>query len=161
VRKDWSRSAPSRLVFGPDVNRALRDIDWSSRHEQCGVIFGYGIDDVAVCRGMAKLNNVAKEPEHSYQFEPWEQAHTWERIEAMGLAVLGVWHTHPAGPVWPSETDLAYMQPWLLYPLLVPGQPLKVFKLRPMVYERADDSTYTEPAVHSQYDVVPWGLSGV
>jgi proteasome lid subunit RPN8/RPN11 len=87
--------------------------------ERCGVLFGVVDEDGAGwVAGSAELDNVHRDPMHHYEFSPRAQAKAWERIETWGYQVLAVWHTHPGGPTGPSETDLAYAQPWLLYPVI-------------------------------------------
>lgn len=109
------------VVMGAAVWEDLRvaGIDTAGL-ERCGVLVGGVADGVAYVTGCGELQNVAADPVHHYEFDPAQQAATWERAERWGYQVLGVWHTHPAGPEEPSETDLAYMTPWLLYPIIYP-----------------------------------------
>jgi proteasome lid subunit RPN8/RPN11 len=39
--------------------------------------------------------------------DPREQLRAFERIEAGGWDLLGIFHSHPAGPDHPSATDIA------------------------------------------------------
>jgi proteasome lid subunit RPN8/RPN11 len=124
--------ALSSVVMGAAVWEDLRvaGVDRAGL-ERCGVLVGGVADGVAYVTGCGELQHVAADPVHHYEFDPAQQAATWERAERWGYQVLGVWHTHPAGPEEPSETDLAYMTPWLLYPLVYPdgagGAAMRVF----------------------------------
>ncbi len=39
--------------------------------------------------------------------EPAEQLRAFDWIDSQGLDLLGIYHSHPAGPERPSETDIA------------------------------------------------------
>ncbi len=41
-----------------------------------------------------------------YRMEPRAQWRAFERIEAAGLELLGIYHSHPQGPDHPSPTDV-------------------------------------------------------
>jgi proteasome lid subunit RPN8/RPN11 len=42
-----------------------------------------------------------------YRMEPQEQIDAFNLIEAQGLELVGIYHSHPAGPPAPSMTDIA------------------------------------------------------
>jgi proteasome lid subunit RPN8/RPN11 len=42
-----------------------------------------------------------------YRMEPRAQWRAFQRIEAGGLDLLGIYHSHPNGPDRPSQTDIA------------------------------------------------------
>lgn len=145
------RGAPTRLRMGPGVFQDLAEAgkDWTEGKERCGILFGAVDEDgCAWAAGSAELLNASRDPWHAYEFEPLTQARAWARIEGWGYEVLGIWHTHPAGPEGPSGTDLAYAQPWFLYPVLWPNIEGVGFG----VYALADDEAgYREVP----YDVAP------
>lgn len=89
--------------------------------ERCGVVYGLVIGEEAWVAGSVQLGNVAADPAHNYEFDPEQQARIWHRVDQNGYEVLAIWHTHPEGPTGPSTTDVAFAQPWLLYPVLSPG----------------------------------------
>jgi proteasome lid subunit RPN8/RPN11 len=154
--------APNRLVLGPVIMVKLYGIVLERRGdiEQCGVLAGEvsGGGEAVVSR-MAQLQNVHRSPEVNYQFDAVEQAMAWEQAESAGCEVVAVWHTHPHGPMHPSETDVAYMQPWLLYPILTPGigrrVNMSVFRLRSLVYQADDGMGLGKPIEHSRWESVP------
>jgi proteasome lid subunit RPN8/RPN11 len=116
----YDGSTATALQVGLSVEQAMHMHGRSALpNEACGVLFGrYDEDGVAVVEGCARLANVSEDPAHTYRFDEGQQAEVWDAVRARGLEVLAVWHTHPSGPQGPSQSDLAYMQPWLLYPIL-------------------------------------------
>ena len=73
--------------------------------EACGVLAGeYGEDHSRVTAAHPTAN-VAETPEIRYYVDPEEQLAVIESIEDAGLDVVGFYHTHPAGPPRPSDTD--------------------------------------------------------
>lgn len=123
--------------MGPSVfqDLVIAGQDWSTGLERCGILFGTKDEaGEAYVAGCAELENVAADPAHNYEFEASAQAKAWSRVERWGYEVLGIWHTHPSGPQGPSQTDLAYAQPWFVYPVLWPrpeGYALQVYVLDP------------------------------
>ena len=74
--------------------------------EVCGVLAGRA-GARAVVTGVHRVENVAAHPRTAYELDPPELLATVERIEAAGDAVVGFYHSHPAGPGGPSVTDRA------------------------------------------------------
>ncbi|QKY21934.1 M67 family metallopeptidase (plasmid) [Halolamina sp. CBA1230] len=73
--------------------------------EACGVLAGeYGEAESTVLEAHP-TENAADTPEIRYYIDPEEQLAVIEEIEDSGLDVVGFYHTHPAGPTQPSETD--------------------------------------------------------
>jgi proteasome lid subunit RPN8/RPN11 len=74
-------------------------------NEVCGILAGdYGGDETTVTAAHP-AENVADRPEIRYYIDPEEQFEIVEAIEAEGLEVAGFYHSHPAGPSHPSDTD--------------------------------------------------------
>ena len=42
-----------------------------------------------------------------FVMDPYEQLRAFDQIESRGLELLGIFHSHPAGPETVSQTDLA------------------------------------------------------
>jgi len=75
--------------------------------EVCGVLGGtHGTDEshAAVAR---RAENAAAAPRTRYEIDPAEQFALMAAIEDEGRDVVGFYHSHPAGPPRPSETDAA------------------------------------------------------
>jgi len=70
--------------------------------EVCGFIAGRHGVGVALYRG----RNVSATPRVAYELDVETLAQQIE-FEEMGLALVAIYHSHPAGPETPSETDLA------------------------------------------------------
>lgn len=52
------------------------------------------------------MKNVAAEPVTRYEFDPVEHFKMLKRMEREGIPILGVYHSHPASPAYPSMTDV-------------------------------------------------------
>lgn len=78
--------------------------------EACGVLVGYrettetGERELHAERAR-RVANVADAPRVEYEMEPVEQMRAFEAAEAGGQAVVGFYHSHPAGPARMSERD--------------------------------------------------------
>ena len=70
--------------------------------EACGLLAG---KDGSV-REIIVITNRAMSPVR-FQMEPLEQIQAFNRMEAAGYELLGIFHSHPAGPPVPSATDIA------------------------------------------------------
>ncbi len=70
--------------------------------EACGLLAG---QDGAV-RAVIPIKNVARSPV-VFRMDPAEQLRAFDSIETQGWRLLAVYHSHPAGPSRPSETDIA------------------------------------------------------
>jgi proteasome lid subunit RPN8/RPN11 len=70
--------------------------------EACGLLAGL---DGLVSQVMP-VENVAHSAVH-FRMEPQAQVRCLLAIEAQGLELVGVYHSHPSGPETPSETDRA------------------------------------------------------
>jgi proteasome lid subunit RPN8/RPN11 len=70
--------------------------------EACGLLVGKG-ERVEQTIGIPNA-------EHSpvrFRMEPGAQWRAFQRMEAAGLDLVGIYHSHPNGPDRPSETDIA------------------------------------------------------
>ncbi len=98
-------------------------------NEACGYLAG---NDGTAVKAMA-LTNVDHSPEH-FSLDPKEQFAAVRQLRAEGLAILGVYHTHPETPARPSAEDirLAY-DPAVLYviaSLQQGGRDIRAFRIR-------------------------------
>lgn len=74
-------------------------------HEICGVLGGEYGGERSNVRTVRRAENVAENPETRYRIDPEEAIGLIEGIEKNGEDVVGFYHSHPAGPPEPSETD--------------------------------------------------------
>lgn len=70
--------------------------------EACGFLAGKGTQ---VTQIYAVTNRLASPS--AYEMEPTEQLEAMLDIEAKGLDVLAIYHSHPMGPSTPSSHDVA------------------------------------------------------
>ncbi|AZQ14429.1 desampylase [Halorubrum sp. PV6] len=75
--------------------------------EVCGLLAGVrgGDGEPSVATEAYAAENVAETPQTRYAMDAEEQLELIERAEAAGLDVVGFYHSHPAGPTRPSQTD--------------------------------------------------------
>ncbi len=76
--------------------------------EACGLLIGSWEDAATRVVEVAPARNLARDaPRRRYEVDPVDQLAAEERARALGLAVVGVWHSHPDHPAEPSERDRA------------------------------------------------------
>ena len=93
--------------------------DVRARHfeEACGLIAGSG----GISTAVYPLENVLHSPTR-YRMDPGEQIRTLWKIEEKGWDLLAIYHSHPGGPPYPSETDVVVAgYPESYHLILVPG----------------------------------------
>lgn len=75
------------------------------------------------------IENVASRPRTRYELAPDETVETIEQIEAAGDDVVGFYHSHPTGPLEPSETDRRQAT-WrgYVYAIVVPGEEIRAWR---------------------------------
>ena len=84
--------------------------------EACGLLVGTRareLDEVA--RATLARNLRAGERGDRYEVDPAHHLATWKAAEAVGLQVLGAWHSHPDHPAEPSAIDRAEAHAGLVY----------------------------------------------
>jgi len=79
----------------------LRHVDSHVPLEACGLLAGKN-DRVEKVIG---VRNQAQSPVR-FVMDPYEQLQAFEWIESNGLDLLGIFHSHPAGPETASVTDI-------------------------------------------------------
>ena len=60
--------------------------------------------DTAITK-LFKIKNIAQGMDE-YELDPVEQVNTFEEIERLSLKLLGIYHSHPNHPCYPSEMDV-------------------------------------------------------
>src|SRR5262245_59359765 len=69
--------------------------------EACGILAG----QAGTVRQIYRVENIRHSPV-AYEMEAAEQVRVMLEIEARGWELLGIFHSHPHGPPFPSETDI-------------------------------------------------------
>jgi proteasome lid subunit RPN8/RPN11 len=75
--------------------------------EVCGVLGGSRGDAESHAATARRAENAAESPRTRYALDPAEQLALMDDIDDDGRDVVGFYHSHPAGPPRPSETDAA------------------------------------------------------
>ena len=70
--------------------------------EACGLLAG----SAGVVEAVLPVRNAAASPVR-FRMDPIEQLRALDWIESQGLELVGIFHSHPAGPDTPSATDVA------------------------------------------------------
>ena len=99
--------------------------------ECCGLLVGQGRRvDLAL-----PLSNVDPRPRTGFQVDPAEHIAVRRVLRRVvpGLEIVGVYHSHPAGPARPSPRDVAesHYPEWLYAIVGRAGRTLRVYQMRP------------------------------
>jgi proteasome lid subunit RPN8/RPN11 len=70
--------------------------------EACGLVAGLEDASTAVYPAQNALNSPVR-----YRLDAVEQIRLFEEIESAGWDLMAIYHSHPAGPPYPSSTDIA------------------------------------------------------
>lgn len=128
--------------------------------ECCGLLAGPLPDDFGAAGGLiavseaAALDNAASGARtNRFALDPLALARSERLLEARGLAVLGVYHSHPDAPAWPSPFDLENAWPSYAYLIVsvrgqAPGE-ARVWRLSD------DRRSFLEGAVETKEGLCP------
>jgi proteasome lid subunit RPN8/RPN11 len=99
--------------------------------ECCGLLAGRG----NVITHAFAAANVAKDTTKAYEIAPDELFRLMREIRALGLELLGIYHSHPVGENWPSGRDIerAYYPAAAYFILSLrtdARQPVRAFSIR-------------------------------
>ncbi|HEX9012226.1 MAG TPA: M67 family metallopeptidase [Anaerolineaceae bacterium] len=111
-------SDPQILVVPRSIWEEMRkQVSRLAPEEACGMLAGRA---AAVDRVLPVTNRV-----HSpsrFEMDPQEQVNAFLEIEAAGLDLLAIYHSHPLGPPFPSPTDQEeFLYPGVLYLIWSPA----------------------------------------
>ena len=84
------------------LQEMLDHVTWHAPFEACGLLAGRE-DQV---EKMIRVRNQAQSPVR-FVMDPYEQLNAFDWIDSNGLDLLGIFHSHPAGPETVSATDIA------------------------------------------------------
>lgn len=88
------------------------------RNEVCGILAGSYDDPSSRVVACEPIDNVSTTPRQRYEMDPEALLREIEAIEDRGLDVVGFYHTHPAGPPYPSAVD-AEQATWTDYSYVI------------------------------------------
>jgi proteasome lid subunit RPN8/RPN11 len=90
------------ILSGEHSQEMLNHVDKHAPLEACGLLAGKH-DRV---EKVIPVRNQAQSPVR-FMMEPYEQLQAFDWIASHGLDLLGIFHSHPAGPATVSATDIA------------------------------------------------------
>jgi proteasome lid subunit RPN8/RPN11 len=89
--------------------------------EACGLLAGIQ----GLGKAVVPIVNTLHSPV-GFQMDPLEQLNAFNWMEQAGLELLAIFHSHPAGPMVPSETDIIqFAYPGVIYLIWSPEDVLK------------------------------------
>jgi proteasome lid subunit RPN8/RPN11 len=92
----------SELVITSDLwDRIVSDVQKRLPEEACGLLAGCGNQVLDVI----PIENVFHSPTR-YRMKPQGQLSAFQHIEQKNWEMLAIYHSHPAGPGYPSNTDI-------------------------------------------------------
>jgi proteasome lid subunit RPN8/RPN11 len=84
----------------------IKDIIAHAKQEEpgecCGILAGR---DNLITR-LFKLTNIQTDPDR-YEMDPKEQVQAFEEIDRSNMELLGIYHSHPHSPAFPSLVDIS------------------------------------------------------
>src|SRR5262245_7592604 len=107
----------SRLVISADhLHTAGQHAATSYPDECCGVLIGRSLDDSTVVEHLLSVDNERNESRHNrYLINPETVLAAHKEARALGLDVVGYYHSHPDHPARPSEFDREHAWPGISY----------------------------------------------
>ncbi len=104
------------VVIPPDAIKSIHDIaEQAYPFECCGFIYGHIGDQVQVNQIQAVVNDSAENQKVHYTISPKEFMRSERYALEKGIDLIGVFHSHPDHPPYPSGRDLDDALPELSY----------------------------------------------
>ncbi|HEX7181219.1 MAG TPA: M67 family metallopeptidase [Thermoanaerobaculia bacterium] len=121
----------NRLVISPRHLQTIgRHASASYPDECCGFLIGRASEDTTVVERVLSVGNERQDSRHNrYLINPETVLAAHKEARALGLDVVGYYHSHPDHPAVPSEFDREHAWPWVSY-LIVSVQAGKVVAAR-------------------------------
>jgi len=107
----------SRLVISPRHLQTIgRHAMASYPDECCGVLIGRALDDSTVVERLLSVGNERQDSRHNrYLISPETVLAAQKEARALGLDIVGYYHSHPDHPARPSDFDREHAWPWVSY----------------------------------------------
>lgn len=90
------------IVSSEHWSQMKANVEAALPEEACGLVAGRDNHVMEVYPAANALRSPVR-----YRMDPQEQWQIFQQIEANGLDLLAIYHSHPAGPAVPSPTDIA------------------------------------------------------
>jgi proteasome lid subunit RPN8/RPN11 len=85
--------SPQSIVYSP---RPIVDSQQSTDHSPQSKIVSK----------VYKMTNASESPETCYFMKPEQQLKVFKEMRQLGIEMLGIYHSHPSGPTYPSQKDV-------------------------------------------------------
>jgi proteasome lid subunit RPN8/RPN11 len=92
----------SLILTKGQLQQMIAHADAHAPLEACGLLAGLNSKVEAVIETTNQAQSAVR-----FVVEPIEQLHAFEWMDANGLELVGIFHSHPAGPETVSPTDVA------------------------------------------------------
>jgi proteasome lid subunit RPN8/RPN11 len=93
---------PRQIIIPRNLWQFMREqVIREAPFEACGLVAGHG----RLAKKIYPVTNMLASPVR-FRMEPHEQLAAFDDIEACGLELIAIYHSHPTGPETPSETDM-------------------------------------------------------
>ena len=126
-----------------DWDQMLNNVESGLPDEACGLVGGIN----GVSKGVYGVENELNSPER-FRMEAHELVQALLNIEANGLDLVAIYHSHPSGPSRPSQTDIdefAYPGvPYLIWHLQDGEWSCRAFRIEAGVFSEIDLSIYAD-----------------
>ncbi len=104
---DRNHRAPPLHLLGDVLADLTRLAEAGYPHEVCGLLVGHVDPEGPRAVRLVAANNLNRErAADRYQLDPDDFVAVDRAARGDGLEIIGIWHTHPDSPAWPSVTDL-------------------------------------------------------
>ncbi|MBI3299393.1 MAG: M67 family metallopeptidase [Elusimicrobia bacterium] len=151
---------PVILELRPAELEAIRaHAERAHPEECCGLLagrlpadFGSPAARLSATESVPLENKAASYRTNRFTFDPLAQAKAERALEARGLAVLGVYHSHPDAPAWPSPYDLENAWPSYAYLIVSSGRGAGDARVWTLA---ADRRSFLEGTVQLKEDLCP------
>lgn len=81
-------------------------VEQMSAVEVCGLVGGRRKGNTVLVKRVTPIANIATDPQSYFFMEPQQQITELFTLAKQGLDLVGIYHSHPHGPLYPSETDI-------------------------------------------------------
>ena len=103
---DTLASKPFSIQLNPEMWELMKSHAQQGLPEEvCGVITGHSDQEHYRAVKIYPITNILHST-HRFRMDPHEQLQAFNELEEMGLELIGIYHSHPKGPAFPSDIDL-------------------------------------------------------
>lgn len=89
--------------------------------EVCGLIGGHRRRSRIIAKDFYLIDNIAMQPDKTFRLDEQQQINALYEMARQSLELVAIFHSHPTGPNWPSQTDIAMnAHPSVIYLIAFP-----------------------------------------